>query len=71
MYIRAIHLYHVGGSFTVHSIMQARLIAGGNDTKEGRQTVFFSVVDPLGDEPDKEYQEKRNHERYNTKVGGE
>ena len=31
------------------------LIAGGNDTKEGRQTVFFTALDPTGDETQEEY----------------
>ena len=41
-------LYHVGISFTVNSILQAGLIAGGKDTKEGRQIVFFTPFDPCG-----------------------
>ena len=28
------------------------MIAGGKGTKEGRQTVFFTALDPLGDELD-------------------
>ena len=30
-----------------HSLIRSGLIAGGKDTKEGRQTVFFAAVDPL------------------------
>ena len=41
----------------MHCIMQGRLIAGGKDTKEGQQIVFFSALDPLGDELDQEYQD--------------
>ena len=32
-----------------HSIIQSRLIAGGQDTTEGRQTVFFTAVNPMTD----------------------
>ena len=49
------YILHVGGSFTMHSIMQAGLRAGAKDTKEGRQTVFFTALDPIGDELDEEY----------------
>ena len=37
--------------------MQAGLLAGGKDTKEGRETVFYTVLDPLGNEPDEEYED--------------
>ena len=40
------YLYHVGSFFAVNSILQAGLIAGGRDTEEGRQTVFFTFLDP-------------------------
>ena len=30
------------------------LIAGGKDTKEGRQTVFFTAVDPMTDSQEDE-----------------
>ena len=33
---------------TMHSMVQAGLVAGGNDTKEGRQTVFLTALDPQG-----------------------
>ena len=51
------YLCHVEGSFTLHSNMQAVLIAVGKDTKEGRQSVFFTALDPLSDEPDEEYED--------------
>ena len=35
-------LFHVGSSFTVNSILQAGLIAGGKGTDEGRQQAFFT-----------------------------
>ena len=39
------------------SCVQAGLIAGGKDAKEGRQTVCFAALDPMSKEPDEEYQE--------------
>ena len=38
-------MYHRGCSFNVNPILQAGLIAGGKDTEEGRQTVFFTRLD--------------------------
>ena len=51
------YLFHVGCSRTMHSIFQAGLIAGGKDAKEGQQTVFFTALDPTGDEIDEEYED--------------
>ena len=31
------------------AIPSSNLIAGGKDTKEGRQTVFFTSVDPVNE----------------------
>ena len=45
------YLCHAGSSFTVNSIRQA----GGQDTEEGRQTVFFTPLDPSGNEATEEY----------------
>ena len=41
-------LYHGGCSFGVSSILKAGLIEGGKERKEGRQTIFFTPLDPLG-----------------------
>ena len=35
----------------------AGLIAGGKDTKEGRQTVLFTALEPMSNESDEEYQD--------------
>ena len=61
------YLYHARGSLTTHSIMQAGLVAGAKDTQAGRQTVFFTDLDPMSNELDEVYQD---HERHNTKAGG-
>ena len=47
-------LYHRGCSFNVTWILDARLIAGGKDRKEGRQKVFFTPLDPFGDDTGQE-----------------
>ena len=39
-------LFHRGCSFNLKSILDAALIAGGKESKEGRQTVFFTPLDP-------------------------
>ena len=38
----------------LHSIIQSGLIAGGKDTKEGRQTVFCTAVKPMTDSQEDE-----------------
>ena len=49
------HIRHVGSSHDFNSRTRSGLIAGGKDSKEGRQTVFFTAVDlmkePREDEP--------------------
>ena len=44
---------HVGFSLDRHSIIHSGLTAGGKDTTEGRQTVFFTLVNPVT-EPQKD-----------------
>ena len=41
------YIYHVGSSHDMHSIIQSGLIPGGKDVKRGRQTVFFTAVNPM------------------------
>ena len=48
-------LYQKGSSFNVDSIPQVGLIASGKDTEEGRQTVFFTPLDPSGDDTEEEF----------------
>ena len=43
-------LYYIGSSVNVNSILQARLNAGGKDTEEGMQKVFFAPLDPFGND---------------------
>ena len=40
------YMYRVGSSLTCNSITPAGVIAGGRNWKVGRQTVFFTAVDP-------------------------
>ena len=40
------YIYHVGSSNGMHSIVLSGLIPGGKDVKSGRQTVFFTTVNP-------------------------
>ena len=39
------HIYHIGCAFNLHSIINNRLIPGGQDLSR-RQTVFFLPIDP-------------------------
>ena len=41
------HFYR-GCSFNLKSILEARRIGGGKESREGRQTVFFTPLDPFG-----------------------
>ena len=47
-------LFHRGCSFDVTSILKSGLIAGGRESKEGKQTIFFTLLNPFGDDPDEE-----------------
>ena len=40
------HINHVGSSHNLHSISLSGLIARGKDGRQGRQTVFFTAVNP-------------------------
>ena len=41
------HIYHVGSSHNLHSIIQSGLMPGGKDAKKGRHAVFFTAVNPM------------------------
>ena len=47
-------LLHRGCSFCVTSILESGLIVRGRESKEGRQTIFFTPLNPLGGNPDEE-----------------
>ena len=47
-------LFHRGCSCDVTTILKAGLIAGGRNNKEGRPTIFFTLLNPVGDNPDEE-----------------
>ena len=53
-YIWKEFLFHRGCSFDVTSILRSGLIAGGRESKEGRHTIFFTPLNPFGDNPDEE-----------------
>ena len=48
------HIYHVGSSHDTHSIIQSGLIPGGKDVKKVRHAVFFTAVNPLYIDHDRE-----------------
>ena len=43
------NIYHVVSFHYCNSIFRSGLIAGGKDVNEGRQTVFFTAVDPMNE----------------------
>ena len=45
-------VFHRGCSFNINSILETGLIAGGRESKEGRQTIFFTHLNPFGENPD-------------------
>ena len=45
-------LFHGRCSFNVTSILTSGLIFGGRESKDGRQTIFFTPLDPFGDNAD-------------------
>ena len=47
-------LFHRGCSYDVTSILKSGLIAGGRESEEGGQTIFFTPLSPFGDNPDQE-----------------
>ena len=47
-------LFHRGCSFDVTLILRSGLIAARRQSNEGRQTIFFTPLNPFGDDPDEE-----------------
>ena len=41
-------IYHKGSAFDHWSTIKTGLVAGGKESKEGRQIVFFTPLDPFG-----------------------
>ena len=44
------NIYHVGNVSEMHSIIRSGLILGGRSLKRGRQSVFFTFVNPREDD---------------------
>ena len=45
-------IYHVGRARDQYSIAEIGLVAGGKERKEGRQTIFFTLLDPFNSDAD-------------------
>ena len=57
-------VFHRGSAFDYWSIIKTGLVAGGKESKEGRQIVFFTPLDPSGsdknqEEPSEDYTKPR------------
>ena len=46
-YFWTTYIYHLGSSWDLSSLCSAGLITGGRNAKNGRQTYFFTAVDPM------------------------
>ena len=46
-YFWTTYIYHLGSSWDLNSLCGAGLIIGGRNAKTGRQTYFFTAVDPM------------------------
>ena len=46
--------FHRGCSFSIQSILENGLIPGGKESDKGRQTVFFTPLNPFGGDPKEE-----------------
>ena len=44
------YIYHIGCAISLHSITDSGLIPGGQKLSRERQTVFFTVVNPMDQE---------------------
>ena len=44
------YINHIGCAVSLHSIMNSGLIAGGQNLSRERQTVFFTVVNPMNED---------------------
>ena len=47
-------VFHRGCSFSIQSILEIGLIAWGKQRNEGRQTIFFTPLNPFWENPDEE-----------------
>ena len=45
-------IYHVGRARDEYSIAEIGSVAGGKERKEGRQTIFFTLLDPFNSDAD-------------------
>ena len=58
-------IFHKGSVYNQVSITQSGLVAGGKESKEGRQSVFFTPLGPFGsdaheeEEPSEDYSKPR------------
>ena len=48
------YIHHMGCSFSIQSVLENGLIPGGDESEKGRQTVFFTPLDPFGGDSDEE-----------------
>ena len=55
------YIYHRGSSFSIQSNLSSGLIPGGNESHKGRQTIFFTPLNPFGGDPEEEEEPRDDH----------
>ena len=53
-YIWKEYIFHRGCSWSVQSILGSGIIPGGKESDKARQAVFFTPLNPSGENPDEE-----------------
>ena len=49
------YIFHRGCSSSIQSIRENGLIPGGKESDKGRQTIFFTPLNPFGGDSDEEF----------------
>ena len=47
-------IFHMEISWNSHSLLESGIILGGKENDKARQAVFFTLLNPFGNDPDEE-----------------
>ena len=56
-------MFHRGFACNQHSITRTGLVSGEKESKEGRQTVFLTPLDPIGSDAHEEEESSEDHSK--------
>ena len=62
------YIHHIVNAFEMHSIIQSELIPGGKSLRRDRQSVFFTVVDPMDTQQDRREVQYKSGQTHNRTV---